>query len=394
MSVYKPKGRKTYVYDFEIEGNRYHGNTGCTTEREALAHEKRERAKALKELEEFKRLGRMPMVFKLAVSRYWEEVGQHLRADGPDNCLWSLEWLQREIGPEKRIRDIDNALVARLVGKRRADKGRMSGKLVAPATVNRSVTEPLRKILNRAASMWGEQVQRIDWKKHLLKEPKERVRELRQDEEQRLFEKLREDYHPILRFAIMTGVRLGEVYQLRWKDIDWGARTIMIHGKGGKVAPIPLPPSVRELLWELQGHHEEFVFTYVAQRARDGRRRGQRYPITREGLKSAFRRVLPKANIEDYRFHDNRHTTATRLLRKKGNLKVVQRLLRHENIETTMRYAHVMHDDVLEAMEETIQATESAKIEAVTESPSNFPSGQDQAGLNFERLKQLRKLKT
>jgi len=393
MSVYKPKGRKTYYFDFEVQGDRYSGNTGCTTEREAKAYEKRERAKVLKELEEIKRLGKAPMVMKVAVSKYWDEVGQHLRGDGPDNCLWSLEWLQREIGPEKRLKDIDNALVARIVAKRRGDKGRMSGKLVAPATVNRSVTEPLRKILNRAESMWNEPVQKIDWKRHMLKEPKERVRELRADEEQRLFEKLREDYHPILRFAIMTGVRLGEVYKIRWKDIDWGARTITIHGKGGKVAPIPLPPSVRELLWELQGHHEEFVFTYVAQRARDGRRRGQRYPITREGLKTAFRRVLPKANIEDYRFHDNRHTTATRILRKKGNLKVVQTLLRHENIETTMRYAHVMHDDVLEAMEETIQASENVKSQAVTESPNKSPNEQDQAGLNFERLRQLRKLK-
>lgn len=172
-----------------------------------------------------------------------------------------------------------------------------------------------------------------------------------------------------------------------------GARTITIHGKGGKVAPIPMPPSVRELLWEQQGHHEEFVFTYEAKRARDGRRFGHHYPITREGLKTAFRRVLKGANVFDFRFHDIRHTTATRILRKKGNLKVVQTLLRHENIETTMRYAHVMHDDVLEAMEETIQATVSVNVAAETKSPSEIPSEQDLVGLNFERLKQLRKLK-
>lgn len=394
MSTYRPKGRPYYLYDFELESVRFHGSTKLTSKREADAFEKRVKANATKELEERKRIGREPMTFDLAASRYWDEVGAHLRADGPKNCAWSLEWLVREIGPKKRIVAIDNAVVARLVAKRRGDKARMSGKPIAPATVNRSMTEPLRKILNRAENVWHEPVGKVDWKLHTLKEPRERVRELRADEEARIFERLREDYHPILRFSIMTGVRLGEVYQLRWQDVDWGARTITIHGKGGKVAPIPMPPAVRELLWSLQGHHDEFVFTYVAVRGREWApdretRRGQRYPITRAGLKSAFRRALPSADVCDFRFHDLRHTTATRILRETGNLKVVQRLLRHENIETTMRYAHVMHDDVLDAMEATIRASRAA---ALTQSPDKSPDAADLDKGNTEHLQGIREL--
>jgi site-specific recombinase XerD len=53
----------------------------------------------------------------------------------------------------------------------------------------------------------------------------------------------------------------------------------------------------------------------------------------------------------DYRFHDNRHTAATGILRATGNLKAVQKLLRHSDVSTTAKYAHAMIDDVRDAME-------------------------------------------
>ncbi|TNJ41558.1 tyrosine-type recombinase/integrase, partial [Phaeobacter sp. B1627] len=63
-----------------------------------------------------------------------------------------------------------------------------------------------------------------------------------------------------------------------------------------------------------------------------------------------FRAALGKAEIEDFRFHDLRHTFATRMLRATGNLKLVSRLLGHTSIETTMRYAHVLDTDLADAM--------------------------------------------
>jgi site-specific recombinase XerC len=53
----------------------------------------------------------------------------------------------------------------------------------------------------------------------------------------------------------------------------------------------------------------------------------------------------------DYRFHDNRHTAATSILRATGNLKAVQKLLRHSDVSTTAKYAHALIDDVRDAME-------------------------------------------
>lgn len=357
MSVYRPKGSDIYVYDFQHRTARFCGSTGATSKREALAVEKQCRAEAEKEIAGRVAAGCAPMTVGVAMARYWTEIGQHHK--GSDNTWWSIDWLEREIGGRRLILDITDNDVAKLVAKRRAEAK-------APATVNRSMTEVLRKVLRRAKEVWDQDVAKIQWREHMLAEPKERVRELRGDEETRLFAELRPDYHGIVRFALLAGCRLAECVGLRWSDVDWGGRVIWITGKGGKRAPIPLSPSLRTLLWPLQVHHPEMVFTYVAERGRQKIRKGSRQPITREGLKSMWRRRKVDAGLTDYRFHDNRHTTATRLLRSGGNLKAVQRLLRHESIETTMRYAHVTDEDLMKLMEAS--ATQNPVESTVTAS--------------------------
>lgn len=362
MPVYKKAERPFYYYDFDLRGHRFHGSTKCKTRREAELFEKERRKEAEVEVTTREKLGREPMTFEVASTRYWNEVGKFAKTE--DDIYRALGWLQAEIGKSKRLATIDDALVIRLKTIRRQELN-AQGKPVAAATVNRTL-EILRTILLRAARLWQEPTAPVDWRKHMMKEPQERVRELKGDEEEAMFAALRPDYHPIVRFALMTGCRLNECVSLRWKDVDWGARQLWILGKGDKLAPVPLPPSVRALLWPLQGEHPEFVFTYVADRATGGRRKGARYPITYEGLKTAFRRDV-KPVVAGYRFHDNRHTAATRVLRASGNLKVAQRMLRHADIATTSKYAHVMHEDVLEAMET------AAQMAPVTKNPDKIP---------------------
>lgn len=370
MSTYRKKGGRYFLYDFDIGGHRFHGSTKCTSKRDADAFERAKKSEARKQLEEAAALGRQVMTFGVASTRYWEEVGQF--AATSDGIEWSLAWLQREVGKSVRLSAITGATVAKLVQKRRQDTVRRGGAdvVVSNATVNRTVTEVLRRVLKRAAEVWREPVAVIRWRDHLLKEPEERVRELRTDEEEKLFEHLRPDYHPIVRFALLSGCRLNECVSLLWQDVDWGGRQIWIRGKGDKLAPIPMPPSVRELLWPLQGQHSDFVFTYVAKRAAETRRVGSRYPITYQGLKTAFRRFA-KTALPGYRFHDNRHTAATRVMRVTGNLKIAQKLLRHTSITTTTKYAHVVHDEVLDAMER------AAKTQSATQPPGISPDRGD-----------------
>jgi len=102
----------------------------------------------------------------------------------------------------------------------------------------------------------------------------------------------------------------------------------------------------------LRGHHPEFVFTYVAVRTRGERVRGERQPITYNGLKTTWRRLRSAAKVADFRFHDKRHDLATKLLRKTGNLKLVQKALNHRNIKTTLKYAHVLDDEVAAGLQQ------------------------------------------
>ncbi len=326
------------------------------------------------------------MMFGSAADLYWVEVGQHLQGGNDEGCLWSLDWLKLHLSGACRLRDIDDKVVAALVATRRGEaslsgqnrkRKRAGGKLrlVAPATVNRTVIEPLRQILNRARLIWKQPVAEIAWKRHVLKEPRERVRELKAGEEARLFEALRPDYRPVVRFALTTGLRLGEIVRLRWVDVDWGGRQLTVHGKGGKVATIPLPPDVRELLWPLRGDHEEHVFTYEAARTRDGRSRGDRHPMTKTGLRTAVRRAVSAAGIRDFRFHDHRHTAATRVLRATGNLRIVQRLLRHEQITTTVKYAHVLDEDILAGMQAAADRAREAQDAIAAAVPTEIPTG-------------------
>lgn len=108
---------------------------------------------------------------------------------------------------------------------------------------------------------------------------------------------------------------------------------------------------MKAILEPLKGDHPEWVFTFVCRRTRGDQVKGRRYPITLDGAKSEWRRHRKRANVEDFRFHDFRHDVATKLLRKTGNLKLVQQALNHRDIKTTTKYAHVLDTEVAAALQ-------------------------------------------
>jgi integrase len=103
------------------------------------------------------------------------------------------------------------------------------------------------------------------------------------------------------------------------------------------------------------------VFTYEAQRTHGGRVKGHRYPLTREGIKTAWRRLRKNAAVSDFRFHDFRHNFGTKLLRETGNIKLVQRALNHADIATTTRYAHVLDAEVADAMKAVAKSRKKSR---------------------------------
>jgi integrase len=366
MSVYRPKASPFFHYDFQRQNHRFCGSTERTSKLEALKVEDEKKREADRLLRESDAFAAAPMSIDTACGRYWDEVGQHHKR--PDQTDWSLDWIVTAFGPERLIRDIGDGEIAMLVAKRRGERAinvaaergsrrkaragappRKCAKLVSPARVNRSVTEPLRKVLRRAEAIWKEKVQKIDWKTHLLKEPEERIRVMRAGEEETaVFAAMPEKYRAVIAIKRRLGFRIGELVAMEWPDLDWGGRRILVEGKGGSRASVPMPSDVRDILWGLPRRHPRRVFTHE-----DGS------PMTYSAIASAWRRAMPAAATEDLRLHDLRHTAATDLLSESGNLRLVQKLLRHKDLRSTLRYAHALDSDLRDALEAIKSPVES-----------------------------------
>ncbi len=367
MSVYQPKGSPFYHFDFWWRGTRFHGSTKRTNEREAKTVERAERERARQEAAAA-RAASASLKLDDVAGRYWQEIGQH--HVGSADTWRDLERLIEYFGPTKPLNEIADDDVARLVAwrrghrviraKKRKDKDAPEPPLITNATVNRTTTEVVKKLFTRAKA-WGVRFDREpNWKVHWLPEPQERVRELIGDEGDRLEAATRADYGPFFALARASGLRLRECL-LRWPEVDWDARQIRKAGKGGKLIAVPITSMVRAILWPLRGHHAEHVFTYIAQRTRDGHVKGQRYPLTYSGVKIAWRRLRKRAGVVGFRFHDFRHDVGTKLLRQTGNLKMVQKALNHADIKTTTKYAHVLDDELATALEDMQESRKKSR---------------------------------
>jgi len=357
--------RGVYSYDFQLRGHRFSGSTGKTTKREALEVEKRIREEKKAELARDAAAFSESPTIEAAAARYWEEVGKfHTDSDG---TLRSLDWLVNHFGRNTMLRDITSSDIARMVAKRRGefvpDQRKKKPKdddrqprLVSNRTVNLTATVPLRQLCLRARKVWKIAAPDIVWKDHLLKERQERIREASIDEEAAIMSQLDRGYDDAIRFAFLTGCRRMEILGLEWTDIDFFSRRFVVRGKRDRTRTIPMSQPIYDLLWSQKDNHATKVFTYEARRTTRHndivRDRGKRYPLTDTGLKSAMRRAVPKGGVANFRFHDMRHTAATRTLRK-SNLRVVQNLLGHTEIATTAKYAHALIDDIQNALDAT-----------------------------------------
>ncbi|WP_455271246.1 tyrosine-type recombinase/integrase [Rhizobium herbae] len=300
------------------------------------------------------------MTIDVAVGRYWKAKGQ-LRKDAVD-YHGVLERIVFYFGKDKRLDEIDNQAIFDLVAHRRNqyrwEKTKLKHaqlKTVTNATVNRHTLVPLRAVFRFAKLLGCHLPNEPEWKTHLLKEPKERVRELTKHEQNALECEMRADYKPWFEFLQLSARRLQETL-IRWSDVNWDLKEIVSIGKAGKNIWTPFTPSICKILEDCRGHHPEFVFTYVAQRTTKGRVAGKRYPLTLSGVVTHWKRVLARSGVTNFRLHDNRHDTATKLLRLTKNLKLVQRVLNHSDITSTVKYAHVMPNEVADALERNAES--------------------------------------
>ena len=360
MSIYQRPNSPFWYYQFKVAGVRFRGSTETTSKAEAKRVEVRKKAEAL-EARKAPADQAAEMSLNQAFDRYFEEVGQHCAT--ADDIMRELGYLM-DLGKDRLLSQITDSDVAAYIAKARGrrvlrfagtgKKAKPSKKLVSPRTVNSQV-QTLRAVFRRAAEVWHVNVGRMPvWRNHKLAEADQRSRELSVAEQEALFDHLRPDFRPMVAFALATGLRLANVIRLTWREVDLDAGVIVVKVKskrhdGGRTHRLPITGEVREILLAEVGRHAEVVFTYTAQQRQNGHAAGDRVPFTQNGWRKYFRRALDEAGIEDFRFHDLRHTRATRVVRR-SNLKVVQRLLGHADISSTARYAHAELDDIAAVM--------------------------------------------
>jgi integrase len=184
-----------------------------------------------------------------------------------------------------------------------------------------------------------------------LRQEPHRTRYLTQVEEERLFEAIdveleREDLtrearrnleslRAAITIALATGMRQGEIYGLTWDRVDFSRNTITLaRTKTNKTRVIPIGARLRELLLSL------FESRGDSQKALPGRYHGAYWGPVRKA-----------AGIEDFRFHDLRHTAATRLAEMGTDPFTISAILGHTNVQMTARYAHATSDGTRRAIE-------------------------------------------
>lgn len=148
-----------------------------------------------------------------------------------------------------------------------------------------------------------------------------------------------------LMFEIMygCGLRLSELVNLKFADIDFSNRIINIIGKGNKERIVPFHHLIKDLLLDYQAQvsnmqlDHDFIFI--------NNRKGQ---ISPRGVQFTLDKVVLAAGLsKNVSPHMLRHSFATHLLDNGADIKVVQDLLGHENISTTQIYTHVSIDKLV-----------------------------------------------
>jgi integrase len=203
-------------------------------------------------------------------------------------------------------------------------------------TANRTLAL-IRAILRRACYEW-EWIDKAP-KVRMFKERKRRVRWITRVEAERLLSFLPAHQADMARFALSTGLRQANVTGLEWSQLDMQRRVAWIHpdqAKARKAIAVPLNDEGVEVIRRQLGKHNVRVFSF----------RGK--PVRAVNTK-AWTRALRRAGIEDFRWHDLRHTWASWHVQAGTSLQELQELGGWESVEMVRRYAHLAPEHLAHA---------------------------------------------
>lgn len=359
MSLFR-RGEIWYASYSLPGGKRIKESLGTTDKRQAQElHDKRKA-----ELWRVDRLGDFPDVtFEEACLRWIEEKSDKKSLDTDKGRMGF--WLEHFEGV--RLKDITEARIYSAVSrmhnrsnleiwKARVEAARKKGKpdpvyVAKPVTTSTKAKHlALMKAILRAAER--------DWKwlekAPVIKIPtvrNKRVRWLEKDEAKRLIDECPEPLKSVVKFALATGLRRSNIINLEWQQIDMQRRVAWVNpedSKSNRAIGVALNDTACKVLRDQIGNHHKFVFVHT----KAGRRPdGSITPAVRKMRvddSRAWKSACKRAGIEDFRFHDLRHTWASWLIQSGVPLSVLQEMGGWESIEMVRRYAHLAPNHLTE----------------------------------------------
>ncbi len=312
MSLCKRSG--TWWIDFTTPGGERVRCSARTSDK-AQARELHDKLKA--EAWRIFQLGEKPRRTWDEAALRWLRETEHKASHLQD--VKQVAWLQ-QFFRGRYLAEITRDVIAEIAERKRRES--------TPGTANRYLAM-IRAILRRAALEW-------EWidKPPLIRlypEAKRRVRWLTPEQAQKLIAELPEHLAEMMRFSLATGLRQGNVARLEWSQVDVERRAAWIHAdqaKARRAIPVALNDTALDVLKRQAGKHSRFVFSY----------RGR--PIGQVNTK-AWQNALERAGIDDFRWHDLRHTWASWLTQAGVPLNALQEMGAWQTAEMVRRYAHL-----------------------------------------------------
>ncbi|MCX7125385.1 MAG: site-specific integrase [Gammaproteobacteria bacterium] len=312
MALYKRK--KIYWVNINHNGTRIQRSTG--TSEKLAAQEFHDKVKA--DLWRQNRLGDKPKRTWMEAVVRWLNESTHKKSLHTDKD--HLKWLHPHLSDKKLI-DINREMIEEIANKKSATG-------VSDARVNR-VLALIRSILNRAVNQW-------EWldsapKIKLRKESGHRMRWLTRSEAKKLIAQLPSHLADMAIFTLATGLRQSNVKNLKWQNVDLSNKHAWVNAdeaKGAKAISVPLNLDALAILKRRLGTDPKYVFTYKGK------------PVFNVSTK-AWTKALKRAEIENFCWHDLRHTWASWHVQNGTTLQELQILGGWSSFVMVLRYAHL-----------------------------------------------------
>lgn len=325
MSVVKKKGRTNYYIRFTIDGVRIQECAHTTNKTEARLYEEKRKREVRQEI----LLGQKPKKLWTEAAKKWIKERAHKKTISQD--IRTLAWINKH-WKDKYLQELTKKDITHLITLKQKNK-------VSSATINRLLSL-IKAIFNQAKTDW-EWVDSFPYIKQ-LKEPPGRVKWLTKEEAGVLLSQLPNHLKLMARFSLATGLRQSNVKNLQWSDIDLVNKRLIVKGehfKNGNNFGIPLNNEALSVLQEILSSdekHAAYIFVYKGNK------------ISQLSTKAWFK-ALKRCGIEDFRWHDLRHTWASWFVQSGGSLQELQVLGGWKNFNMVLRYAHLCPDHLIEA---------------------------------------------